>query len=92
MTRGRKSQAEKILQELKNEPETENVYLVTYDFVQDKAHHRFWSNLKNIINGVGGERVHYSVYCGDRRGAKAIRELASSYGADVRWFVAIELR
>ena len=92
MKRGRKSQAQKILEELKDEPETENVYLVTYDFRQDKPHHRFWSNLQGILSGAGGERVHYSVYYGDRRGAKAVRELASSYGADVRWYVAIELR
>jgi hypothetical protein len=36
--------------------------------------------------------VQYSVYHGNRRGARAVRELAKRYGADVRWYAAIELR
>lgn len=92
MTRGRKSIAKKLLEELEDEEETENTYLVSYDFIEEKSHHRFWSNLRDIITDTGGERIQYSVYYGDRKGAKAVRELAMIYGADVRWFVAIELR
>ena len=92
MTRGRKSIAKKLLEELEDEEETENTYLVSYDFIEKKPHHRFWSNLRDIITDTGCERIQYSVYYGDRKGAKAVRELAMIYGADVRWFVAIELR
>ena len=91
MTRGRKSQADKILQDLKDEPETEKRYLVIYNFTNGKPHHGFWSNLKGILSEAGGERILQSVYCGNMKGAMAVRELASIYGADVRWFVAIEL-
>lgn len=90
--RGRRSLAQKILAELQDEPETESIYLVSYDFIKEKPHHRFWSNLQEIISVAGGERTQYSVYYGDLRGAKAVRELARVYGADVRWFIAIELR
>jgi hypothetical protein len=89
---GRRSLANKILEALKDEKETDNVYLVSYDFINDKPHHRFWSNLKKVISIAGGERTHYSVYYGNLKGARAVRELAQAYGADVRWFVAIELR
>ena len=92
MTRGRKSLAVKLLEDLKDEEETDNIYLVSYDFIEEKPHHRFWSNLQNIISITGGERIQYSVYRGDRKGAKAVRRLATIYGADVRCFVAIELR
>ena len=91
MTSGRKSTAKKLLEELENEEETEQTYLVSYDFIEEKPHHRFWSNLRDIITDTSGERIHYSVYYGERKGAKAVRELAMMFGADVRWFVAIEL-
>ena len=90
--RGQRSIARKILAEIQDEPETENTYLVSYDFINDKPHHRFWSNLHDIISITGGELTQYSVYYGGLRGAKAVKELAKVYGADVRWFIAIELR
>ena len=68
------------------------MYLVSYDFHEKKPHHGFWSNLNEIITNTSGNRIHYSVYYGDKRGAKAVQELATDYGADVRCFVAIELR
>ena len=92
MTRGRKSIAKKLLEELKDEEETDNLYLVSYDFIEEKPSHRFWNNLRDIISHAGGERIQYSVYCGGIKGARAVRELATIYGADVRWFAAIELR
>ena len=92
MTRGRRSLAQQILEELEDEEETDNTYLVSYDFLEEKPSHRFWNNLRSIVSNAGGERIQYSVYVGNRRGAKAVKELAAVYGADVRWFVAIELR
>jgi hypothetical protein len=92
MTRGRRSLAQKLLEELQEEEETEDIYLVSYDFIEEKPHHRFWSNFKEIIKQAGGERIQYSLYLGGRRGAKAVRGLAEAYGADVRCFVAYEFR
>jgi len=89
---GRRSTAEKLLEDLEDEEETESIYLVSYDFIDEKPHHRFWNNLREIISKVGGERIQYSVYRGNRRGAYAVRELAEMYGADVLSFVAYELR
>lgn len=92
MTRGRKSHAKILLNELQDEEETDRTYLVTYDFIENKPHHRFWSNLSEIISQVEGEMIQYSTYIGEKKGAKAVRELASLYGADVRWFLAYEIR
>ncbi len=88
---GRKSTAQKILENLKEEEETEELFLVVYDFIEEKPNPRFWCNFVEIISKVGGRRVQYSVYQGTRKGARAIRELASFYGADVRMYAAIEI-
>ena len=92
MGMGRKSIGKKLVERFKDEEETDEVYLVSYDFLGEESHHRFWNNLKDVISGLGGIMIQYSVYLGPRKGAKAVRELASGYGAEVRWFVAIELR
>jgi hypothetical protein len=89
---GRKTAAQLILEDLGDEEETEDMYLVSYDFIEDKSNPRFWSNLREVSSMTGGQMVQYSVYHGNRRGARAVRELAKRYGADVRWYAAIELR
>jgi hypothetical protein len=91
LARGRKSYAYQLLESLKDEEETDEVYLVSYDFIEDKPNPSFWNNLQKIILDAGGEKIQYSVYYGDRRGAKAVKQLATLYGADVRCFVANEL-
>ncbi len=88
---GRKSSAKKLLEDLDEEEETDNLYLVSYDFIEEQPHHRFWSTLKEVVRLTGGYRLHYSVYYGNRRGARAVKKLAEMNGADVRWFAALEL-
>ena len=80
-----------ILEELPDEDSTENMYLVSYDFIKEKPHHRFWNNLREIISLTGELRFQYSVYYGNRKGARAVRELATRYRAEVLWYVAFEL-
>ena len=87
---GRKSTAQSIIEE-GDEDELEDLYLVSYDFIGEQPHHRFWSTLGEIISLAGGRRIQYSVYYGNRKGAMAVLRLARRYGADVRCFAAIEL-
>ena len=89
---GRKSTATKLLEDNKDEETPDGGYLVLYDFIEKQPHHRFWSNLREIISMAGGERIQFGAYMGSHRGAKAVRELALMYGADVRSFEAFELR
>jgi len=40
---------------------------------------------------AGGYRVQYSVYFGNRKGARLVKALAERFGAEVRWYAAFEL-
>lgn len=88
---GRISTAHRLIEELGEDDSTEEVYLVVYDFIEEKPSSRFWSNLNEVIAVAGGCRVQYSVYYGCRRGARLVKALAELYGADVRWYAAVEL-
>ena len=88
---GRKSTAQRLIEELEEDDSTEEVYLVTYNFIEKKPSSRFWGTLNEVIAFAGGRRVQYSVYYGSRRGARLVKALAELYGADVRWYVAVEL-
>jgi len=88
---GRKSTAQRLMEELEMDDSAEEVYLVAYDFIEEKPSSRFWGNLKEIIAVAGDARVQYSVYYGNRKGARLVKALAEHYGADVRWYAAFEL-
>jgi hypothetical protein len=49
----RKTAAQLILEDLGDEEETEDMYLVSYDFIEDKSNPRFWSNLREVISMTG---------------------------------------
>ncbi len=88
---GRKSTTQHLIKELEEDDPTEEVYLVAYDFIEEKPSTRFWNNLNEIIAIAGGSRVQYSVYHGNRRGARLVKALAEHYGADVKWYAAFEI-
>ena len=87
---GRKSTAQHLIEELEEDDMDEEVYLVAYDFLE-KPSSRFWNNLNEIISVAGGYRVQYSVYFGNRKGARLVKALAERFGADVKWYAAFEL-
>jgi len=88
---GRKSTAQHLIEELTDDDSEEEVYLVAYDFLEEKPSSRFWNNLNEIISVAGGYRVQYSVYFGNRKGARLVKALAERFGADVKWYAAFEL-
>jgi CRISPR/Cas system-associated endoribonuclease Cas2 len=87
---GRKSQAQKILDSIDKNIESEYQNLVIYDFREKEATHRFWSNLKEIINAKGGEMLQYSVYYGPIQGALAVSELVKCYGGNALRFLVLK--
>jgi CRISPR/Cas system-associated endoribonuclease Cas2 len=87
---GRRSKAQKILDGIDETIESEYQNLVVYDFREKEANHRFWSNLKEIIEAKGGEMLQYSVYFGPIQGALAVSELVECYGGNVLRFLVLK--
>lgn len=92
-TRGRKTIASRILEDLKGESTEEACYLVLYDF-KKKTSLYFYKNLHVIQETLGdGVRIQASVIqCKYARTSKAIEKLAEHYGAQVLVFKAEPLK
>lgn len=82
---GRKSVAEKIYNQIKEDYEEEKgTWLVLYDFKGTKANSKFWSNMKRVENLVGGgSLIQYSAFTtSSKRGAITVSRLAEHYGGE----------
>jgi CRISPR/Cas system-associated endoribonuclease Cas2 len=86
---GRKSIAQNIIDEVIDESEDTN-WVVCYDFRDDQPVGRFYPNLKEIRNALGGEMIQYSVFYGPMRASVAVKKLAEYYGAMVSRFLIDE--
>ena len=87
---GRRSKAQKIIDRLEENVQSEFLNLVVYDFREKEATHRFWKNLREIIGVKGGEMLQYSVYYGPIQGALAVCELVECYGGEVLRFIVLK--
>ena len=89
MTRGKRTIASKILEDLKDENDEIGNFLVLYDF-KGKASFYFYKNLKAIREELhDGERIQKSVVqCNRLKPARAIEKLAKYYKADILLFRA----
>ena len=87
---GRRSIAQKIIDGLDGNIQSEFQNLVVYDFREKEASKRFWINLRKIIEVMGGEMLQYSVYIGPVQGALAVHELVECYGGDVSSFFVLK--
>jgi len=83
---GRKSRAQKIIEEQENveDRNPEATYLVIYDFVEGNNPRQFYDNLHRLFNHYEGQLVQRSVVevMGENAG-KAVQILAEMYGASV---------
>ncbi|KKM99100.1 hypothetical protein LCGC14_1151310 [marine sediment metagenome] len=82
---GRKSRAELLYEEVKEDYEEETgSWIVIYDFPRMKAHSNFWDNVHRVNTLVGeGSLIQNSVYMTpSKRGAVTILKLARHYGAE----------
>ena len=80
---GRKSKAQLIIEQLKDEPEDQGDFLVFYDFHGGNPS-RFYKNLDRILARLGGWLVQLSVVrTQSKRAALATKYLAEGYRADV---------
>ena len=87
---GRRSRAQKIIDGVDKNIQSEFQNLVVYDFREKEATKRFWINLKKIIEAKGGEMLQYSVYFGPIQGALAVSELVECYGGNVLRFLVLK--
>lgn len=89
---GRKSIADKILEDL-NDTNRVGSFLLVYDFSGKKAKEDFYKNLKRLFEHFGdGVRVQKStIRLKSLKAARAIKVLATHYGADVLIFEGKEV-
>ena len=87
---GRRSTAQKIIDGIDEKTESEFMNMVVYDFREKEASKRFWTNLKKIIEVMGGEMLQYSVYYGPIQGALAVCELVECYCGDALRFIVVK--
>ncbi len=91
---GRKSRAELLYEEVKEDYEEETSgWIVIYDFPRMKAHSNFWDNVHRVNALVGeGALIQSSVYMSpSKRGAITILKLARHYGAEAFIYRAEEI-
>ena len=89
--RGRRSIANKILEDLKDESVEEDCFLVLYDF-SGKISNYFYRNL-NLIRDTLGDGVSVqksAIQCKYERTAKAIQLLCKHYTAEVLVYKVIK--
>lgn len=86
---GRRSRAQKILDSIEENLESEYQKLVVYDFREKEATNRFWTNLKEIISALGGEMLQYSWCYGPIQGALAVCDLVEGYGGEALRFAVL---
>ena len=87
---GRRSRAQKIIDGIDQNIQSEFQNIVVYDFREKEATKRFWTNLKKVIEAKGGVMLQYSVYFGPIQGALAVSELVKCYGGDVSRFIVLK--
>jgi hypothetical protein len=85
---GKRSLAEKIFDEYKEQDPGENTWLIIYDFPRVKPTSKFYDNLNRIKTlAEDGQLVQYSVFMTrDQRAAKAMRDLVKHYDGQVMMF------
>lgn len=86
---GRRSLAQQLFEEYKEQEKGENTWLIVYDFPGMKPSGKFYDNLHRINSLSGeGQLVQQSMYMTrDQRGAKAIRDLVKHYDGTVMMFM-----
>ena len=90
---GRKSKAQIIIEELKEEEEQhpDARYIIVYDFEAGNNPNKFYENLHRLFTHYRGYLVQRSIVeVFGSKGGKAIETLAKSYGADVLRYRVIE--
>ena len=87
---GRRSIAQKIIDGIDENIQSDFQNIVVYDFREKEATHRFWKNLNKIVGVKGGEMLQYSVYYGPIQGAMAVCELVEFYGGEVMRFIVLK--
>lgn len=85
---GRRSRAQKIIDNIDDKLESDFQHLVVYDFRVKEANNRFWNNLRVITGVLGGEMLQYSVYFGPIKGALAVCKLVEAYEGEA-WMFAV---
>ena len=90
---GRKSMAEKIFEQVKEDHDEElGTCLVLYDFKGTKGTTKFWTNMQRAIKLFGGSLVQYSVFkTNSKRSAITVLRLAKHYGAETILYGAKEM-
>ncbi len=85
---GRRSLAQQIFEEYKNQEPGHDTWLIIYDFPGIKPTGKFYDNLNRIKTmATDGQLVQYSVYMTrDQRAAKATRDLVKHYDGQVMMF------
>jgi hypothetical protein len=85
---GRKSIADIIFEDYREEDPGKDTWLVIYDFQGVKPSTKFYDNLKRVQDKAkDGTLIQYSVFMThDRRAAQAIRDLVLHYEGDVTLF------
>jgi len=82
---GRKSLAEKLYEQVKEDHEEElGTWLALYDFKGLKPNTKFWTNVKRVMNLVnGGSLIQYSIFkTASKIGAITVIRLAKHYRAE----------
>ena len=85
---GRRSLAEQIWEEYKEEDPGTETWLVIYDFQNTKPPTKLYDNLHRVMSlAEDGDLIQFSVYMTkDKRGAKAVRDLIRHYDGQVSVF------
>jgi len=89
---GRKRLADRILEELKEEPDDNHTYIIVYDFSWKKNPKEFYQCLRDLRElGCNITVVQKSVLkCLGKRAARAVFRLARRYGAEVYAYKVLE--
>ena len=85
---GRRSLAEHLWGQYREEEKGDSTWLVIYDFQNSKPPTKLYDNIKRIKTfAEDGELIQFSVYMTrDQRGAKAVRDLIRHYDGQVTVF------
>lgn len=86
---GKKSLAQKILEDLEDEEDEEGGYLICYDF-KEKPRTPFYTNLERLFSSLeDGSLIQKSVVsCRRLKTVQAVNRLAKHYGAEALIFRA----
>lgn len=84
---GRRSRADHLIDEFRDEPEGPGRYVLAYDF-RGRVSNRFWSNLDIVLGRRGGGRAvqRSVVLVSSERAARIIARLVRHYGGEAAAF------